>query len=103
MKQIIIIFLLLQSIVFASNIYDENTYNIHVKKGWQLLGFPYAINDMSLLDNEHVTLVWKYDNTNKVWEGYSNDIDIKEKIQENNISIIERIDHFNGVWIYSQS
>lgn len=102
MKKLFISIVVLSSFVFASSpIYDNSTYNLYVKKGWQLLGFPYAINDMSLFDNSNVSLLWKYDNTKKIWQGYSNDSDIKTKLKDKNITTISNIEHFNGVWIHS--
>jgi inhibitor of cysteine peptidase len=76
-------------------------YNIKIEKGWQLIGFPYTIKDMGIFDKES-TILWKYNNKTKTWEGYSSDENINKKINDNNISKMNQIEHYSGVWIKSE-
>jgi subtilisin family serine protease len=88
--------------VLLSSDTATTTYNYQLNAGWNLVGFLPAITSISQLpselqDSANVHIIWKYDNANSKWLGYSPDSTIATKLTNMQLTTIDQTD---GVWIY---
>ncbi len=93
MMKKIITTLCLSTALFAST-------QITLKKGWQFVGFPSSIDDMSGFDNSHVDIVWGYDANRQNWMGYAPDANTQQKISDK-YAALKHISPWQGVWIHN--
>jgi len=90
--------LLLVSLLFISL---SAATNIYIQKGWQLVGIPAALNDMTLFDNDNVEIVWGYDAASQQWRGYSTDDETSDKIEAAGYTLLDSLHSYQAVWVYS--
>jgi hypothetical protein len=97
-KYIILLFMLI------SNLFADT---IKFKQGWNFLGFGNNSvnfdNDELLSSPEKIKIIWQYDNISKSWLVYSQDDDISQQIQSNNIATKSTLASGNGAWILANS
>ena len=72
-----------------------------LKKGWQLIGSSISLDNMSKFKNSNVEQVWHFDGSSQKWFGYSSNPIIQKKIDDKNISKLEKIKSWHGFWIKS--
>ncbi|MEA3523445.1 MAG: beta-propeller domain-containing protein [Campylobacterota bacterium] len=92
------IFLL--SLLFLNFLYAEVT--IEFKQGWQLVGVPSELKDMSLFDNDNVEIIWGFDGESQSWKGYSPDSDLEQKMIEKEIPFLSQLEPWQAIWIFSK-
>ncbi len=96
MRMIVVLTMVFLAIVFANT-------TIELKKGWQLVGVPMALSDMSVFDNKDVEIVWGFDGATQAWSGYSPDVNISQKIQENSLALLQTLEPWQAVWVFSSN
>jgi len=94
MKKVIVLLVFLSAWLFG-------TTTTIIKEGWQLVGVPHDITDMTLFSSDNVEQLWVYDASTQSWSGYAPDDETLTKIQKS-YSVISTIDKWQGVWIKSK-
>ncbi|HHH72634.1 MAG TPA: hypothetical protein ENL04_02260, partial [Sulfuricurvum sp.] len=84
---------LLSIILLSSTLFAETT--LQFQKGWQLVGTPQAISDLSVF-NDHTTIIWAYDAVSKQWQGYAHDADTAAKLSKAGIIPLSQLDTFDA-------
>jgi hypothetical protein len=86
--------------VMLSDNGSTQTYNYQLNEGWNLIGFlpQNSIDNLpnELKDSTNVRIVWKYDNQNQSWKGYSPISTISSQLDGRQIVNINATD---GVWV----
>jgi uncharacterized secreted protein with C-terminal beta-propeller domain len=90
---------LLLPLLFISFIYAQTT--IEFKQGWQLVGIPSYLEDISLFNNKDVEIVWGFDAQTQSWRGYSPDSELEQKMIEKDIALLDTLEPWQAVWVYS--
>jgi uncharacterized secreted protein with C-terminal beta-propeller domain len=93
MKKLIFFFFISVNILVAS-------LSIPMKKGWQFIGFPCTVKDMSVFDNRNVGVIWGFDAAVQKWVGYAPQEDVMKKITKQYIPL-RKVAAWQGVWIYN--
>jgi len=86
--------------VFFGILYANTT--IELKKGWQLVGVPEKLSDMSVFENNNVEIVWGFDGATQKWRGYSSDANITQKIQAGAWAPLQHLEAWQAVWVFSR-
>ena len=91
------ILIVLVSLSFAR--YDIDIFKI--KKGWNLLSFPYDKDIFSILSkNSNIKSIWSYD---KKWKAYVKGIDnIEDILKKHNIAPLKSISFSSAYWVLSK-
>ncbi len=87
------------SMVFLGVLYANTA--IELKKGWQLVGIPTVLRDMSVFDTKYVEIVWGFDGASQEWRGYSPDANISATIEKNALKRLEHLEAWQAVWVFS--
>jgi uncharacterized secreted protein with C-terminal beta-propeller domain len=95
MKKLIFIFFISVNILFAS-------LSIPMKKGWQFMGFPSTVEDLSIFNNRNVGVIWGFDAVEQKWVGYAPEEDVMKRIREQ-YAPLKEIAAWQGVWIYNHN
>ncbi len=93
--RLILLFVLAFSFMYANT-------TIQLKKGWQLVGVPSVLKDMSGFDNIHVEILWGYDAQTQAWKGYAPDITLRDKMKEKNFDILSSLEPWQAAWVFSK-
>jgi len=91
---------LLLFILIVSSLFAELT--VELKKGWQLVGVPTYLEDMSVFNNKNVEIVWGFDGESQSWKGYSPDEELDQKLIEKEISFLSSLEPWQAVWVFSK-
>lgn len=76
-----------------------NLNALELKKGWNLVSFPYkSISTLSLKD-ENIKAIWGY---NEKWFAYSNDQNYSNILIKNNIALLKKLEPSKGYWIQAK-
>ncbi len=75
---------------------------VHFEKGWSLVGLANTLSNMDKFNNPNVEVVWGFDATNQLWQGYSPDKTLSQKISDNNLSTLSAIQSYQAFWILSK-
>ncbi len=87
------------SMVLFGMLYANTT--IELKKGWQLVGVPTTLHNMSVFDTKSVEIVWGFDGATQEWRGYSPDANISAAIQNSSLKLLETLEPWQAVWVFS--
>ncbi len=93
--------ILLLLFIFIGTLFSQTT--IDFKEGWQLVGVPVALEDMSRFNNKNVEVVWGFDGETQSWRGYSPEPEIQQKMIQKDILPIDNLKPWQGIWVYSKS
>ncbi len=77
--------------------------DIEFKEGWQLVGVPERLDDMSAFDTKNVELVWGYDGATQSWKGFAPEGEIAQKLIEKEIPQLSTLEPWQALWVYSKS
>ncbi len=75
---------------------------IELKKGWQLVGVPSTLNDMSQFNSKNVEIVWGYDGATQSWSGYSPDAELQGEISDKGLATLDSLEPWQAVWVFSK-
>ncbi len=95
MQRIILFLFLTATVLFADTA-------LQFKAGWQLVGTPLSIGDLSVFDKK-AKILWAYDAGSQQWKGYSPDGEVRDKLDAAGIAPLSRLDAFDAFWINSES
>jgi len=76
---------------------------IELTRGWNLVSLK-TLNDINIsdyFDNNMISIVWKYSNSQ--WSAYSGDESIANAIENSNINQIETLKKYDGFWVLAKS
>ncbi len=93
--------IIIVSMLFVGMLYANTT--IELKKGWQLVGVPTTLSNMSIFNNKSVEVVWGFDGATQQWRGYSPDANISAAIDKNALQRLETLEPWQAVWVFSSS
>ena len=93
--KIVILLIFAYAFVFG----NSSTY---FEKGWSLVGVSSSLENMDDFNNSNVELVWGFDATNQLWQGYSPDETLVQKISDANISTLNSLHSYQAFWILSR-
>jgi len=99
MKKLFLILFILISTLFSQTIIFQS--------GWNFVGFKSNLTitqDATLNNANNVQISWTYtnNNTGKRWNAFSPDTEVATKINQFQYNTIERIENYEGVWIYAK-
>jgi hypothetical protein len=96
------IFIILVAIVFFSY---ANASEPVIKTGWNLLGAKKDINVSATFSGvSDISSIWSFDNENKRWSAYTNDLNTNEKIKNSsNVDFLSTVLSGNGYWVLTES
>lgn len=86
-KTVLLIFILISCSLRADT-------TIRLQEGWQLIGTPQAIENLSVFD-ENAEILWAYDSQTQQWQGYSSDANLTAGIENPLTSLAP----FQAFWI----
>ena len=90
----LMLWLLAVGFLFAST-------TVAFQKGWQLVGVPAALENMSDFDNKAVEIVWGYDASTQSWQGFSPDVNMSTKLIDKSIAPLTSLKPWQAIWVYS--
>ena len=75
--------------------------SMELKKGWQLVGLPIAIDDL-LVFEKHVEIIWAYDTATKSWRAYTSDDILRDKLKAKAVDELLSLRALEAFWIKSR-
>jgi uncharacterized secreted protein with C-terminal beta-propeller domain len=91
---------LLLLILVISSLFAEIT--VELKKGWQLVGVPTYLENMSAFNSKNVEIVWGFDGESQSWKGYSPNEELDQKLIEKEIALLSSLEPWQAVWVFSK-
>ncbi|MEA2112158.1 MAG: beta-propeller domain-containing protein [Campylobacterota bacterium] len=88
-------------LLFVLSVMHANT-TVNLKKGWQLIGVPSTLNDMSVFNTKSVEIVWGYDGVTQSWNGYAPDAELQGIITEKGFATLDSLQPWQAVWVFSK-